>query len=69
MNCETQILLEELISSINGVTSKLDQLNKAVNSPDGWTIGITIINAIIIIVLTICQLCLNKGKTYYKSSK
>ena len=49
MDYETKILLNKLI--------------KAVNSPDWWVIGITIVNALIVIGLTIWQLCLNRRQT------
>lgn len=49
MNEETNILLSELV--------------EAVNRPDWWAIGITAVNAVIVIVLTLWQLCLNKCQT------
>lgn len=49
MNEETNILLAELV--------------EAVNRPDWWAIGITAVNAVIVIGLTLWQLCLNKRQT------
>ena len=49
MENETNILLSELV--------------EAVSRPDWWAIGITAVNAVIVIVLTLWQLCLNKRQT------
>ena len=49
MDYETKIYLEKLIG--------------AVDSPDWWSIGITAVNALIVVALTIWQLCLNKKQT------
>ena len=49
MNYETKIYLEKLIG--------------AVDSPDWWSIGITAVNALIVVGLTIWQLCLNRKQT------
>lgn len=44
-------------------TQILKELVKAVSRPDWWAIGITAVNAVIVIVLTFWQLCLNKRQT------
>ena len=49
MDYETKIYLEKLI--------------EAVSSTDWWSIGITAVNALIVVALTIWQLCLNKKQT------
>ena len=49
MNYETKIYLDKLI--------------EAVSSTDWWSIGITAVNALIVVALTIWQLCLNKKQT------
>lgn len=49
MDYETRIYLEKLIG--------------AVDSPDWWSIGITAVNALIVVGLTIWQLCLNRKQT------
>ena len=49
MDYETKIYLEKLI--------------EAVSSTDWWSIGITAVNALIVVALTIWQLCLNKRQT------
>ncbi|MBP3565849.1 MAG: hypothetical protein J6J77_09510 [Alistipes sp.] len=49
MDYETKIYLEKLIG--------------AVDSPDWWSIGITAVNALIVVGLTIWQLCLNRKQT------
>ena len=49
MENETNILLSELV--------------EAVSRPDWWAIGITAVNAVFVIVLTLWQLCLNKRQT------
>ena len=58
-----QVDLEQLVNAINNSDVNLEPLVKAVNSPDWWSIGITAVNAVIVIVLTIWQLCLNKRQT------
>lgn len=49
MDYETKIYLEKLIG--------------AVDSPDWWSISITAVNALIVVGLTIWQLCLNRKQT------
>lgn len=44
-------------------TQILKELVEAVSRPDWWAIGITAVNAVIVIVLTFWQLCLNKRQT------
>lgn len=44
-------------------TQILQELVEAVSRPDWWAIGITAVNAVIVIVLTFWQLCLNKRQT------
>lgn len=44
-------------------TQILQELVEAVSRPDWWAIGITAVNAVIVIVLTLWQLCLNKRQT------
>ena len=56
---DPQILLQELVEAVKN----LDGLVEVVNRPDWWTIGITAVNAVIVIGLTLWQLCLNKRQT------
>ncbi len=56
---DPQILLQELVEAVKN----LEGLVEAVNRPDWWAIGITAVNAVIIIGLTLWQLCLNKRQT------
>ena len=44
-------------------TQILQELVEAVSRPDWWAIGITAVNVVIVIVLTLWQLCLNKRQT------
>lgn len=44
-------------------TEIMKELVEAIERPDWWAIGITAVNAVIVIVLTLWQLCLNKRQT------
>lgn len=63
MTDETKILFEQLIDAINANQVEMAKIVEAINSPDWWTIGITTVNALIVIGLTIWQLYLNKRQT------
>ena len=47
MDCETQQILESITQSLDSNAIMMEQLVDAVNGPDWWTIGITIVNAAI----------------------
>ena len=51
MTDETKILFEQLIDTINANRSGMDKIVEAINSPDWWTIGITAVNAVIMVWL------------------
>ena len=58
-----QVDLEQLVNAINNSDVNLDPLVKAVDCPDWWTIGITVVNALIMIWLGWKQYKLQKEQS------
>ena len=51
MTDETKILFEQLADAINANQIEINRIVEAINSPDWWTIGITAVNAVIMVWL------------------
>ena len=51
MTGETKILFEQLADAINANQIGINRIVEAINSPDWWTIGITAVNAVIMVWL------------------
>lgn len=51
MTDETKILFEQLADAINANQVEFNRIVEAINSPDWWTIGITAVNAVIMVWL------------------
>ena len=51
MTEETNLQLNKLVESIDGVSGQLELLAENASNPDWWTIGITVVNALIMIWL------------------
>lgn len=63
MTGETRILFEQLIEAINVNQIEIDKIVEAINSPDWWTIGITAVNAVIMVWLGWKQYKLQQQQT------
>ena len=51
MTDETKILFEQLADAINANQIEINRIVEAINSPDWWIIGITAVNAVIMVAL------------------
>ena len=63
MTDEAKILFEQLIDTISANQSEMNKIVEAINSPDWWTIGITAVNAVIMVWLGWKQYKLQKQQT------
>ena len=63
MTDETKILFEQLIDAINANQVEMAKIVEAINSPDWWAIGITMINALIMVYLGWNQYMLQRRQT------
>ena len=63
MTEETNIQLNKLVESIDGVSGQLELLAENASNPDWWSIGITVVNAAIMIWLGWNQYKLQKRQT------
>ena len=63
MTEETNLQLNKLVESIDGVSGQLELLAENASNPDWWTIGITVVNALIMIWLGWKQYKLQQQQT------